>query len=927
MPTPWEQAKKIFGKALDQPLAERDEFVTQQCGDSTALKLEVDRLLELHASSGSFLAGPALETRDASQVFAPGTIVSDRFRIVNSIGHGGMGQVYEAIDVELGEAVALKTIRPELSADPGWVQRLKREVQLARRVSHRNVCRIHDFGTHHSAGSDWIFLSMELLRGPTLAQRLAEEKTLSGAEVLQLGQQIADGLDALHEAEIIHRDLKPANVILVADEQNSPRAVITDFGLACELATDTVQSNRSSDFAGTMGYMSPEQLQGGRVTPESDVYAFGLVLYEMLTGHRSFSGSGLEPRWRYVLKACLQVDPEERFAHAGDVIRAAGAYDETAGAPPPAIRPRRQELDGALKPAAPRGLLRRFVDHGRKRLLAGAATTGVLVALWGAWLLSTNNFRGSELPEQKHVAVLPFEAFSQDTALQALSDGLVETLTSKLTQLEQFRGELMVVPASEIRSSEISTIDEARRIYGANLVVTGSVQRWEDRLQVTANLVDASTVRQLDAVTLDIGAEELTALRDRLMVRVAGMLELELTPGARQQLVFGETRLAEAYRAYLEGRGYVQRYDVEGNIDKAVQSFESAIAIDDTYALAYSGLAEAFWRKADAGNDEQWAGKAIESAERAVAINGDLVIARVKLGEIYADSGREQDAVREFEQALKLNPSSAGAYQGLGRVHANLGNFSDAEASYRKAVELRPTDSYGYAVLAGFYSRQSRVDEAITTMQRAIALTPDNEINYRNLGTAYIHNGRYEQARESLETSLRIQPSSAAYGNLGVIHYFQGRYQEAAASLEMALELRSTNFMTWGNLADAYHWLPDSETKAQAAFQRAIELGRQRLLITPNDDLTRSLLVEYQAKMGDRKAALAEIDRMRGPDKITHLARVHMATAYEVIGMRNEAVEQMHIALGEGYSLDKIRRDPYLKGLWEDPSFQRGLER
>ena len=162
---------------------------------------------------------------------------------------------------------------------------------------------------------------------------------------------------------------------------------------------------------------------------------------------------------------------------------------------------------------------------------------------------------------------------------------------------------------------------------------------------------------------------------------------------------------------------------------------------------------------------------------------------------------------------------------------------------------------------------------------------------------------------------------------LGVIHYFQGRYQEAAASLEMALELRSTNSMTWGNLADAYHWLPDSETKAQAAVQRAIELGRQRLLITPNDDLTRSLLVEYQAKMGDRKAALAEIDRMRRPDKITHLARVHMATAYEVIGMRNEAVEQMHIALGEGYSLDKIRRDPYLKGLWEDPSFQRGFER
>ena len=251
----------------------------------------------------------------------------------------------------------------------------------------------------------------------------------------------------------------------------------------------------------------------------------------------------------------------------------------------------------------------------------------------------------------------------------ALSDGLVDTLTSKLTQLERFRGELMVVPASEIRSREIRTVEEARRIYGVNLVITGSVQRWGPQLQITANLVDAAGLRQLDAVTLDVEADELVALRDGLTARVAGMLDLELTPGARQELLFGETRLAEAYRAYLEGRGYVQRYDVEGNIDKAVQSFEEAIAIDDGYALAYSGLAEAYWRKADAANDAKWAEKAIENAERAVAINGDLATTRVKLGEIYAAGGREQDAVSEFEHALKLNPSSAGAHQGLGLAH------------------------------------------------------------------------------------------------------------------------------------------------------------------------------------------------------------------------------------------------------------------
>lgn len=681
MRTPWEQAKEIFGKALDLPPAERDQFVQAASGGGVSLKEEVERLLALHASTGSFLDGPALELRDVSPVFEAGTVVSGRFRIVHSIGRGGMGQVYEAIDVELGESVALKAIRPELAADPGWVHRLKREVQLARRVSHRNVCRIHDIGMHRGADTDCIFLSMELLNGPTLARRLRTDKILPSQEVLDLGRQIADGLDALHEAEIIHRDLKPANVILVADEPNTTRVVIMDFGLAHELSSDTVlKSNRSSDFAGTMGYMSPEQMQGGRVTPESDVYAFGLVLYEMLTGHRSFSASGLEPRWRSALKTCLQVDPEERFSRAGHVIDAVESFQDNGDRNVLAVRPPGRGPDPNRES---RGPVRRLLDRERKPLLAAAATAALLLVSWTAWFVSSGGFRRSQLPEQKHVAVLPFEAFSQDVPVQALSDGLVDTLTSKLTQLERFRGELMVVPASEIRSREIRTVEEARRIYGVNLVITGSVQRWGPRLQITANLVDAAGIRQLDAVTLDVEADELVALRNGLTVRVAGMLDLELTPGARQELLFGETRLAQAYRAYLEGRGYVQRYDVEGNIDKAVQSFEEAIAIDDGYALAYSGLAEAYWRKADAANDAKWAEKAIENAERAVAINGDLVTTRVKLGEIYAAGGREQDAVSEFEQALKLNPSSAGAHQGLGLAHMNLGNFDKAEDSYR----------------------------------------------------------------------------------------------------------------------------------------------------------------------------------------------------------------------------------------------------
>lgn len=372
-PARWHEIENLYDAALAQDPDRRAEFVRAACAGDPGLLREVESLLADESRPASFLEAPAMEVaarllaRDPglpAASFAVGDLAAGRLRILGLLGRGGMGEVYEAEDTLLRERVALKTLRPEIAADADGLIRFRHEIQLARRVTHPNVCRIFDLGMHQGkAAAPITFLTMELLRGETLASRLARSGPLAPEEALPLARQMAAGLEAAHRCGVIHRDFKSSNVMLVPGREESLRAVITDFGLARspDRRWASASQSRSGRLLGTLDYMAPEQLENGESSFRSDIYSLGLVLFEMVTGKLPFpsqspigsalrrvrdtppSPSSLRPElsrtWDRVIGRCLERDPAERFASAAEVARTLEG-DSAKPAAPPLPQPR-----------------------------------------------------------------------------------------------------------------------------------------------------------------------------------------------------------------------------------------------------------------------------------------------------------------------------------------------------------------------------------------------------------------------------------------------------------------------------------------------------------------------------------------------------------------------------------------------------------
>jgi serine/threonine protein kinase/tetratricopeptide (TPR) repeat protein/TolB-like protein len=884
------------------------------------------------------------------------------YKIVHKIGEGGMGVVYKAEDTRLHRPVALKFL-PSEAVTGKQKERFVNEAQAASLVHHPNICPIYDIDEVEGQ----LFLVMAFLEGHDLRRVLAD-RPLAIRQAVGLAIQIANGLESAHAHGVIHRDIKCSN-ILVSDQWH---ASILDFGLALLSGADRI--TRTGGRVGTVAYMSPEQAQGLAVDHRTDIWSLGVVLYEMVTGQLPFrrdnelavihgiisdqtpslsaSRQDVPGELQRAIDRALAKDPDQRFSGANQlaavlqriedsqIVEGAAKMISTrastveftasneAVVTSPSADPNQRDTAPTLTQDADARQQRTIQQPrrwmhpsaGRIAALAGLCLIAVLV-FW--WLSSRGFFTPGEgqFPEEKHVAVLPFETFGSDSDLRALSDGLVETVTAKLSQLEQFQGKLMVVPSSEIRRRGIGSAEDARRIYGTNLVITGSAQPIGNRIELTVNLVDAERIRQLGAATIQADRDDLLSLREDTINSVVRLLRIELTPVAQQNLKSGDTGSAAAFAAYLRGRGFLARYDVEGNVDRAIVSFQDATDRDSGFALAYAGLGEAQWWKALTTNDKQWAERAVENVERAVALNQDVAVIRVKLGEVYTDRGRYDDAIQEFGRALELAPGSAEAQRGLAWAYMSMGKFDEAEAAYQKAVSQRPTDWYSHLLLGWFYTQTGRNQEGESAYREALSLTPDNDIVLRNLAVVYLTLGRYKDAREHLQKSLTLEASASSYNTLGVVYYYERRYPESVAAYETSLDLNAEEYSTWGNLGSAYRRTAGGDAKAEAAFRRAIELGGKALEVTPDNHRVRANLAEYWAKLGESKRALAEISQI--PPNVRQAYPIQVALAYEITGRRDEAIDTLNSS--EAYGLLQIRDDPEFADLWADPSYQNTI--
>jgi tetratricopeptide (TPR) repeat protein len=564
----------------------------------------------------------------------------------------------------------------------------------------------------------------------------------------------------------------------------------------------------------------------------------------------------------------------------------------------------------------------------KRRRTRSIATAAIAVAFLVAVVVPDVRQRVSDwihvqpIPAEKRIAVLLFSNIGGDPKNQALADGLMEVVSTSLTGLEEFQGSLLVVPASDVRKERVTSARDAEKLLDANLAITGSVEPIGDRVQVTINLVDTHTITQLRTETIKAGPD-LAAVQDSVLERVARMLELALQPQAEQALKAGQTPVTGAYRFYVEGRGYLQRYDRPENIDNAIAAFKRALAMDSSYVLAYAGLAEAYWRRYDLLKDPVSIDAALANCRRALELNDRLAPVHVTMGMILVGKGQYELAEAEFKKALKLEPRSADAYRELATAFESTGKPDEAEATYKRAIELQKDNWSSLKQLGVFYFNHGRYAEAEQYFREVIRLTPGSAKAYSNLGAAYLKDGRKEDALLQLEHSVSIEPSAVGCSNLGSLYYFEGRYADAAAQYLKAAELNPTESRYWGNLADAYRWTPALAAKAPEAYRHAIALTEKEIAINPRDAQLHARVATSWAALGDREKAALEIARALQLSSADGYVQFCAALVDEQNHQRDLALRALKSAIESNYSLEEILHAPPLNELREDPRFSR----
>ncbi len=851
------------------------------------------------------------------------------YKILEKLGEGGMGVVYKAEDTKLKRIVAIKFLPRQIAVSEEERARFNIEAQAAAALNHPNIATIHAI----EEVDDEMFIVMEYIDGKELKDRIGMA-SLSSNEVVDIATQIAEGLNAAHKKGIVHRDIKSSNIMVTEDR----KVKIMDFGLA--KVRGSVQVTRLGTTVGTAAYMSPEQIEGRAVDQRSDIWSFGVVLYEMISRQLPFAGTyeqalfysilnreprhlpqeqdGVPPNWQRIVSKCLEKDAANRYQSFSELLSDLTTWD---GKPAPSF-------SSTISTGHAAATL--FGRAGQRKMIV---VTGVgfvvliIVVLVLSGRLSLRSLPGfNSIPDEQHLVVLPFTNIGGDASQQPFCDGLVETMTSKLTQLEQFHGSLWVVPASEVRKNKIQSAGEARQFFGANLVVTGNLQLLSHVFRLTLNLIDAKNLRQLNSSVIDIKAENISALQDRSITRLLEMLNLELNPRSRDVIQAGTTTVAGAYESYLQGLGYLQRYEVVSNLDVAISLFEHSIEQDSTYALAHARLGEACWRKFEALKEDVWVKMAVEECERAYQLNGSLPEVNIALGMVHSGAGRYEEAVKDFQRALDVDAISAAAYGGLAKAYEAKGMMNEAEATYHKAIALKPDYWGGHNDLGVFYFRHSRYEDAVTEFRRVVELTPDNERGLSNLGGIYYLLKRWSDARQMFERALALRKTYRVCSNLGTLYYIEGEYAKAARMYETALALNDKDYRVWGNLATAYFWASGEREKAEKTYRNAIDLAEKQKKINPQDPEVISDLAGYYSMIGERTKTLSFIEQATtlAPQDVHVMYRI--GAAYEQMGDRENALKCIGKALKNGYPLAEIEHQPELRLLREDKRFQQMIQ-
>jgi serine/threonine-protein kinase len=542
-----------------------------------------------------------------------------------------------------------------------------------------------------------------------------------------------------------------------------------------------------------------------------------------------------------------------------------------------------------------------------------------LLAVVAAFVLLRPHIWQSALPAQKHVAVIPFTLTGGSPADQATAYGLAESLTGNLSRLQVAESSLWVVPWKEVRNQKPDNISRAAAALGANLLITGQMEKSEGKLRLRATVKDARTLKDLRTQVIDIPEAGMLKLEDTLLERVSAMLQLPVPAGMLRHLPVDETLEPGAYEFYEQGKGYLLHYSTE-DVDRAIVLLQKATEKDSKFALAYANLAFAYAWKYRVTRDPQLLEQARTLAGKALALNDKLAPAHVALAVAQRVVGNLDAAAHELELALQLDPTDAETLNLLALTYDEAGRLLQAEALLKDALKRYPGSWVNYNYLGYFYYRHGQFAQAEPLFRTAIELAPDNPISYDNLGGVYLALGKYKEADSLLTRGIAIKPDANGYSNLGTARFYLGRYSDAAAMFQKAAELRPADHRLWRNLGDAYTLAGDGGRAAQA-YETARQQLEKLMASRPEDGQLLTVLALYYAKLGQKEKALQKLSQAGRIAEKDGAFFFNATMVYELAGHREQAIASLGQAIRKGYPLAEIRDAHELDPLRKDSRF------